>query len=103
MTFDKPIKIQVQDPVTEEWTDAFEKNLLAKVNKTGGGSDFNAGAEQYHVRLTFELRYLKKLEEIAFGVQPFRIIYRGKMFKIVEYDDFKQLHRTIKLDGVLYG
>lgn len=103
MTFDKPIKIHVQDPETEEWADAFDRRLLAKVNKTGGGSDFNAGAEQYHVSLTFEVRYLKKLEDIAFGVQPFRIVYKGRTFKVTDYDDFKQQHRTVKLVGVLYG
>ena len=103
MTFDKPIIIQVQDPVTEEWSDAFDRRLLAKVNKTGGGTSFNAGAEQYHVSLTFEVRYLKKLEDIALGVQPFRIVYGGRTFKVTDYDDFKQQHRTVKLVGVLYG
>ena len=61
MTYDKPITIQVQDSATETWTDYLK--LHARVNKTGGGVRLNAGADQYTASLTFELRYVKKLED----------------------------------------
>lgn len=102
MTYDKPITLQVQDPDTEKWADVFPGSLHARVNKTGGGQTFNAGADQYPVRLTFELRYIKALEDIAFGVQPYRVLYRGHKFKITDYDDYMQEHRTVKLVGELY-
>ena len=95
--------IQVQDPETEEWRDAFDKNLHARVNKTGGGTRLNAGADQYAASLTFELRYVKKLEDIAYGPQPYRIIYRGRTFKVTDYDDYMEQHREVKLVGEFYG
>ena len=101
MLFDKPITIQVQDPETELWEDALK--LHARVNKTGGGQSFNAGADQYHVTKTFEVRYVQLLEYIAHGVQPFRIVYRGGTYKVTDYDDYMEKHQTVKMVGVLYG
>lgn len=100
--YDKPIMIQVQDPDTEKWTDAFDKNLHAKVNKTGKGTVTSAGADQYRASLTFELRYMKRLEDINYSPQPYRILYRGRKFKVVDYDDFMEQHRTIRLVGEFY-
>ena len=101
MRYDKPITVQVQDAETEQWTDVL--NLHARVNKTGGGQALNAGADQYRASLTFELRYVRALEDIAFNPQPFRVIYRGRAFKVVDYDDYMEQHRTVKLVGELYG
>ena len=101
MTYDKPITVQVQDKVTEQWTDKL--NLHARVNKTGGGQALNAGADQHRASLTFEVRYVKALEDIAFNPQPYRILYRGRTFKVVDYDDFMEQHLTVKLVGELYG
>ena len=100
MTYDKPIVIQTQDPDTEQWTDALK--LHARVNKTGGGTSLAAGADQYHVRLTFELRYVSALQRIAYGVQPFRVVYRGHTFRAIDYDDYLEQHLTVKLTGELY-
>lgn len=101
MTYDKPITIQIQDPDTEDWTDRWK--LHARVNKTGGGQTLNAGADQYRATLTFEVRYFKALEEIRYNPQPFRVIYRGHTFKLSDYDDFMERHRTVKLVGEAYG
>ncbi len=101
MTYDKPITVQVQDSATEQWTDKLR--LHARVNKTGGGQTFNAGADQYRVSRTFEVRYVKALEEIAHSPQPYRIVYRGRTFKVVDYDDYMERHLTVKLVGELYG
>lgn len=100
MTYDKPITIEVQDPDTEQWAERLK--LHARVNKTGGGQALNAGADQYKASLTFELRYVKALEAIAYNTQPFRVIYRGRKFKVVDYDDYMEQHRTIKLVGEFY-
>lgn len=100
MTYDKPIVIQTQDQATEAWTDTLR--LHARVNKTSGDTALTAGADQYRVRLTFELRYIAALKQIAYGVQPFRIVYRGRHFKVLDYDDFMEQHLTVKLVGELY-
>lgn len=99
--FDKPIKIQLQDPDTEEWVDKL--SLHATVNKTGGGSNFNAGTDQYNASLTFTVRYVRALEDLAYNTQLYRIIYRGRTFRIVDYDDFMEQHREVKLVGEYYG
>lgn len=101
MIYDKPITIQQQDPLTEEWADRWK--LHARVNKTGGGQALNAGADQYRATLTFEVRYFKALEELRFNPQPFRVVYRGHNFKLVDYDDYMEQHRTVKLVGEAYG
>lgn len=101
MAYDKLITLQVQEVESEQWTDAL--SLHAKVNKTGGGGQgFIAGADQYSASLTFEVRYCKALEALRFSSQPFRIIYRGHKFKVVDYDDFMEQHQTVKLVGELY-
>ncbi len=100
MIYDKPIVVQVQDPDTEDWKDSL--HLHARVNKTGGGAAYNAGADQYRASLTFEVRYVRALEDIAYGPQPFRILYRGRTFKVTDYDDYMEQHRSVRLVGELY-
>jgi SPP1 family predicted phage head-tail adaptor len=99
--YDKPIIIQVQDPETEEWTEKLR--LHAAVNKMGGGSNFSAGTDQHNASLTFRLRYVRALEDIAYNTQPYRILYRGRTFKVVDYDDYMEQHREVKLVGEYYG
>jgi SPP1 family predicted phage head-tail adaptor len=101
MTYDKPITVQVQNPDTEDWEDLWK--LHAHVNKTGGGQSLAAGADQYKTTLTFTVRYFSSLEELKYNPQPYRIIYRGHTFKLVDYDDFMEQHRTVKLVGEAYG
>ena len=97
-----PLTIQHMDPDTEEWTDLLHLHAL-QVNKTGGGESFSAAAEQYHPRLTFELRWCKALEDVVYRPQLHRIVYRGRTFNIQDYDDFMEQHRTVRLVGVAYG
>lgn len=97
-----PFTIQVQDPDTEEWSDLLHLHAL-KVNKTGGGETNNAGAEQFHPRRTFEVRWCKALEDVAHSPQVHRIFYRGRPYNIQDYDDFMEEHRTVTLVGVAYG
>lgn len=101
MTYDKPIIIQQQEPEGERWADRWK--LHARVNKTGGGQMLNAGADQYKASLTFEVRYFSALRELKFNPQPFRIVYEGHTFKLVDYDDFMEQHRKVKLVGEAYG
>ena len=100
MVFDKPITLEKMNETTEKW--AISANLHARVNKTGSSEYLDAGAERSRNTLTFEVRYLKNLENIRFNTQLYRIIYRGKRFNIVDYDDFNEEHKTIKLVGVSY-
>lgn len=101
MDYDKIIIIQQQNLDTEKWKDRWR--LHARVNKSGGGQTLTAGADQYKATLTFELRYFSALEELRYNPQPYRILYRGHSFKMVDYDDFMEQHRTVKIVGEAYG
>lgn len=100
MRYDKPIIIEVQNLDTEAWGPVL--HLHALVNKTGGGTTSSAGADQHRASLTFKLRYVKTLEAIQYSPQPYRIIYKGRKFKVVDYDDYMEQHREIKLVGEFY-
>ena len=100
MVYDKPITVQVRDPKTEEWTDRLQ--LHASVNKTSGRSGLGAGTEQYRATLTFTVRYTRALEEIAYCPSPYRIIYRGRTFRVTDYDDYMERHATVRMAGELY-
>lgn len=97
-----PLTIQRQDPDTEDWTNHLQLHAL-QVNKTGAGENFNAGAEQYHPRLTFKLRWCKELEAIKYKPQLHRIVYHGHTFDIQDYDDYMEQHIFVNLVGVAYG
>lgn len=97
-----PFTIQKMDPDTEEWTDLLHLHAT-KVNKTGGGESFNAGAEQHHPRLTFTVRYQPALEVVNYNTQQHRIVYRGHVYDIQDYDDFMEKHVEVQLVGVAYG
>ena len=97
-----PLIIQRQDETTEEWADALQLHAL-KVNKTGGGESFGAGAEQFRPRLTFELRWCKALEDAVYHPQVHRIVYRGRTYNIQDYDDYMEQHITVNLVGEAYG
>lgn len=97
-----PLTIQRMDQDTEAWTDLLRLHAL-QVNKTGGGETHNAGAEQYHPRLTFVVRWCKALEDVVYEPQLHRIVYKGRTFNIEDYDDYMEQHRTVRLVGVAYG
>ena len=98
MVYDKPIKIQKIDEATELWEDLYY--LHANVNKSGGSEYLNAGANQSKANLVFEVRYFKALEDINYDRGSYRIIYRGRIFNIKDYDDYQEQHLTVKLLGV---
>jgi len=97
-----PVTIQHMDPETEAWTDLLRLHAI-QVNRAGGGESFNAGREQYHPRLTFDLRWCQALEALRWDVQNHRIVYRGQAFNITDYDDYMEQHLTVRLTGEAYG
>ncbi len=98
--YDKPVTLQVQNEDTEQWENVCL--FHAHVNKTGGSQTFAADAGQFHARLTFEFRYCRALEAVRYDPQLYRLLYRGHTFRITDYDDYMEQHRTVKLVGELY-
>lgn len=96
-----PITIQKKNEKSEDWEDVFK--VHASINKSKSDSEYlNAGAVQNKKNLTFEVRYFKALENIDLNKQLYRVVYNGIPFNIVDYDDFKLQHQTVKLLGVSY-
>lgn len=99
--FNFPITIQKINEKSEDWEDVFK--LHASINKSKADNEYlNAGAVQNKKNLTFEVRYFKALEVIDLDKQLYRVVYNGIPFNIVDYDDFKLQHKTVKLLGVSY-
>ena len=97
-----PFTVEVQDPNTEKWG-YYLGSCARKVNRTGGGENFGAGAGQFHRRLTFELPYVASWRPILDNPQMYRIQYNGKTYNIVDYDDYMEQHRTLRVVGESYG
>lgn len=97
-----PVIVQRMDPETEEWSDLLRLHAK-KVNRSGGGENFAAGRETYHPRLVFDLPWCKKLEELRYDTQHYRLVYQGQPFNITDYDDYMEQHLTVRLTGEAYG
>lgn len=97
-----PVTIQRMNADSEEWEDFLHLHAI-RINKAGGGENFAAGAEQFKLSLRFEFRWSKQLEEVISHTQVYRLIYRNRCFNIKDYDDYMERHRTVKVEGVLYG
>ena len=99
--YDRPITIQKIDEITETWADVF--TVHAGINKAKSDSEYvNAGAIQGKRSLTFEIRYFADLEDIAFNLSSYRIVYQGTEYDLKDYDDYRLEHKTVKLLGVSY-
>lgn len=77
--------------------------LHAGVNKYSGKEYLEGGAIQSQLKLVFDVRYSAMIAAIQLNTQLYRILYNGGRYKIVDYDDFQERHRSVKLLGVSYG
>ena len=39
---------------------------------------------------------------IRLATQRYRILYNGAIYKVTDYDDYREQHRTVRLLGVSY-
>jgi len=99
--FDRSVTIQRINEATELWEDVYK--LHASVNKSSSTNEYlNAGAIQAQRTLTFEVRYFKQLENIAFNTQLYRVLFENTPYNITDFDDYMLQHKTVKLLGVSY-
>ena len=99
MMYDKPIVIQQVDEKTERWKDLY--HCHARINKSNGSEFLGGGAVRSKSTRTFEVRYFKGLEAIDIDRGSYRIVYRGNIYDIQDYDDYHERHKTVKLLGVV--
>lgn len=99
--YDRPIIIQKIDEESELWMDKFK--VHASINKAKSDDEYlNGGAIQGKRNLTFEVRYFSALEDIATNIQSYRILYQGIPYDIKDFDDFKLMHKSVKILAVSY-
>ncbi len=97
-----PLMLQQFDPETETWKDC--KLLHAvKVNRASGRETFDADAEQYHLALVFRFAWTHLIERVRFDPQHWQLVYEGRSFNIVGFDDYMEQHRFADITGVCYG
>ena len=101
IVFDKPIDIQKQNEDTELWETV--QHLHAEVNKAGGTENFAARADQFHARLQFKVKYFPGIEQIRDAPTLFRIIYKGEQYQVIDYDDYQERHRIVRIAGERYA
>lgn len=103
----KPIKIIKYDEQSREWKklalNGEEIVFHARVNKSSGSEYLSSGSGQSTAQKVFVLRYSSVIAEIELNTQLYRIEYAGEIYDVVDYDDFNELHREVKLLGEARG
>lgn len=99
MVFNIPILIKRLNEDTEQWEDHLSLKSR-KPNKNKGSEYLGSGAIQSTQELVFEVRYCKPLKDIMLNTQLYAIVYEGILYDVIDYDDYKMEHKTIKLLGV---
>ncbi len=100
MIYKRPIAIEKLNLSTEEW-ESYLPLLHANVNKNRQDNEYlQAGALQSQAQKVFKVRYCPPLKAIDGNTQIYRILYDGRYYNIVDYDDFEERHREVKLLGV---
>lgn len=96
-TYNQVIQIQKLNDDTELYNDYYRCH--AQVNKTGGGEYLIASTISTKYKFTFIVRYCRELKDLQFNTQKYRIVFNDIIFNIIDADDFKQNHKTIKIIG----
>jgi len=92
--------VELQKLEGKEWKPVGK--LHAGVNKATGKEFVDAGAVQSQLQMVFDVRYCELIKDIRLNTQYYRIKYDGGIFKIVDYDDYMERHRNVRLLGVSY-
>lgn len=92
-----------KDPETGEkaWSPVY--SCHAAVNKASGREYLDAGAVQSQLQMVADVRYCSEIAALRLNTQGYRFLYNGGVYKIADYDDVQELHRSVKLLGVSYG
>ncbi len=96
MAMNKKIKFQKLNVNTEIWEEYY--SCYSEVNKSSGKEYFNAKTNITKNTYNFKVRYIRKLEDIIFNTSQYRILYKDKIFNIINVDDKQE--KRIKLTFV---
>lgn len=98
MIYKKPVQIQKLNLETDTWEDKYTVHANVNTSKRQIRGEFQqAGSVNARRSLSFWMRYSRQLEDINLNTQIYRILYRGNAYNIVEYDDYMEMHKEIRL------
>ena len=83
-----------------KWEDVM--TMHAGVNRAKGSEALDGGAVQAPMTLNFDVRYCPAVANMRLNTQQYRILYAGGTYKVTEYDDYFERHRSVRLTGVSY-
>lgn len=98
MVFNKPIVIQKWNEDAQGWEIYF--TCHARVNTSKATTNLDGGTLYGRNKTNFDVRFCKAVSMIEFDTQLYRIVYKNVVYDLVEYDDYMEQHRTVKLKGV---
>lgn len=100
MLYKRLITIQKFNEDNDDW-ETYLENIHANVNKSSKDNEYlKAGAIQSKSYKVFDTRYRPELKLIDGNTQLFRVLFDGRLFNIIDYDDYFERHQTIRLMGV---
>lgn len=99
--YNKIIKIQKLNLDTENWEEYYTTH--ANINKTSGKEYFNARTDISSSTFNFSVRYCKKLEDIMFNTEIYRVVFEKKCFDIKNVDDYMLKHKELVIVGDFNG
>lgn len=97
MAMNKKIQFQKLNIETEKWIEFY--SCYAEVNKASGREFFNAKTNITQSTFNFKVRYIRQLEDIIFNTNEYRIIYKDRIFNIVNVDDKQEKRLKITFVG----
>lgn len=100
MLYKRLITIQKFNEDNDDW-ETYLENIHANVNKSSKDNEYlKAGSVQSKSYKVFDVRYRPELKVIDGNTQLYRVLFDGRFFNIIDYDDYFENHRTIRLLGV---
>ena len=84
----------------KKWVDVM--TMHAGVNKASGKEYLDGGAVQSQLKMVFDVRYCPVVADLRLNTQRYRILYNGGIYKVVDFDDYMERHRNVRLLGVSY-
>lgn len=100
-SYNKPILIQKLDEDTEKWSDYYPTH--ANINKASGKEYVNASTNISSSTYNFKVRYCKKLEEILFNTEIYRIVYKNHCYDIKNMDRYAENNTELTIIGDYNG
>ena len=84
------------------WQDYMTAHLL-DVNPFSTRESQDDGGELPYQTASFTFRYRRQLADIEFDMPNYRIVWRGRVFDVRGYDDYKYRHLKVTLRAVSHG